>query len=367
MDDNTPGVYGGGRPRAPQAQAPGYQGPGSQYGTPQDSGWTWNPGAGQQFSQNNQINPNTGMFYPGQEGGLVPANVALQYQALSDQGIWRSRQAMMRSGINYARGALGLLQSFRPGGGATIESGQYNQLAGLEFNRAQMTQPLDLLGDYRRHETAVARQQANRAQERQLAVQIAATAAGLAFGGVGALGSAAGMASTFMQQGAGSYNQSADTASQQHGQQVAQMGQNPMQGPQQPPSTFGPGLPQSGGGGGQAGGTFQAQSSAPGQQGAQPAQGGQQGQPGAQGQGAGGKSIQGQPGQAGGQAMGMPTVGSNGDFSPLAYAATGVGGLAHPIQQMALTRATAQMVEDDPFYATFSAAVNARWQQRLSA
>lgn len=363
MDDNTPGVYGGGRPRAPQAQAPGYQGPGSQYGTPQDSGWTWNPGAGQQFAQDNQIDPNTGMFYPGQ-GGLVPANVALQYQALSDQGIWRSRQAMMRSGINYARGALGLLQSFRPGGGATIESGQYNQLAGLEFNRAQMTQPLDLLGDYRRHETAVARQQANRAQERQLAVQIAATAAGIAFGGVGG-----GLVGSLFGGAASAASGGGDPGAQYpQGQQRTQPAgaPAPMQGPQQPPSTFGPGLPQSGGGA-QAGGTFQAQSSAPGQQGSQPAQGGQQGQPGAQGQGAGGKSIQGQPGGAGGQAMGMPTVGSNGDFSPLAYAATGVGGLAHPIQQMALTRATAQMVEDDPFYATFSAAVNARWQQRLSA
>lgn len=363
MDDNTPGVYGGGRPRAPQAQAPGYQGPGSQYGTPQDSGWTWNPGAGQQFAQGNQIDPNTGMFYPGQ-GGLVPANVALQYQALSDQGIWRSRQAMMRSGINYARGALGLLQSFRPGGGATIESGQYNQLAGLEFNRAQMTQPLDLLGDYRRHETAVARQQANRAQERQLAVQIAATAAGLAFGGVGG-----GLVGSLFGGAASAASGGGDPGAQYpQGQQRTQPAgaPAPMQGPQQPPSTFGPGLPQSGGGP-QAGGTFQAQSSAPGQQGSQPAQGGQQGQPGAQGQGAGGKSVQGQPGGAGGQAMGMPTVGSNGDFSPLAYAATGVGGLAHPIQQMALTRATAQMVEDDPFYATFSAAVNARWQQRLSA
>lgn len=343
----------------------GYQGPGSQYGGPQNAGWTWNGDAATQFSQNNQIDPNTGMFYPGQEGGLVPSNIALQYQALSDQGIWRSRQAMMRSGINYARGALGLLQSFRPGGGATIESGQYNQLAGLEFNRAQMTQPLDLLGDYRRHETAVARQQANRQQERQLAVQIAATAAGLAFGGVGGglMGSLFGGAAAASGGGGGDPG-----AQYPQGQQRTQPAgvPAPMQGPQQPPSTFGPGLPQSDGGG-QAGGTFQAQSSAPGQQGAQPAQGGQQGQPGAQGQGAGGKSIQGQPGGAGGQAMGMPTVGSNGDFSPLAYAATGVGGLAHPIQQMALTRATAQMVEDDPFYATFSAAVNARWQQRLSA
>lgn len=367
MDDNTPGVYGGGRPRQQPTPGAGYVGPGSDWGYPDASGWTNYPDAADRFNRVNQIDPNTGMFYPGQPGGLPPANIALQIQSLSDQGIWRSRQSMMRSGINYAKGALGLLQSFRPGGGATMEAGQYNVLAGLEFNRAQLTEPLDFLGDYRRHETAVERQKSNRMQERQLIVNIAAAAAGVATGGAagGLFGLAGGLFS-----GAAAGGGGGDPGAQYpQGQQRTQPAgaPAPMQGPQQPPSTFGPGLPQSGGGGGQAGGTFQAQSSAPGQQGAQPAQGGQQGQPGAQGQGAGGKSIQGQPGQAGGQAMGMPTVGSNGDFSPLAYAATGVGGLAHPIQQMALTRATAQMVEDDPFYATFSAAVNARWQQRLSA
>lgn len=357
-----------GQPNQPQVQqGQGYQGPGSQYGTPRNNGWTWNPNAAESFSQNNQINPNTGMFYPGQEGGLVPWPLALQYQAQSDQGIWRSRQNMMRSGINYARGALGLLQSFRPGGGATIEAGQYNTLAGLEFNRAQMMQPLDLLGDFRREETAQARRDANRARERQLAVQIASTVAGLAFGGVG--GAIAGAAGSAYSPGTGSEagnygQQSSYQTLDNNAGAIQQPVSNPVQGPPGPPSTFGPGLPQQQQmqpQGGAGGGQKSIQGGAPKQL---QQQGGQVGQP--QQGGMPGQQPQ-VGGAAGGMGMGAPVVGSNGDFSPLAYATAGIGTLGHPIQQLALTRSAAAMIDEDPFFATISRAVNARWAQRLSA
>lgn len=346
-----------------------YTGAGSQYGSPRPNGWTWGPDAASRFAQNNQIDPNTGMFYPGQEGGLVPWQVGLQYQALSDQGIWRSRQNMMRSGINYARGALGLLQSFRPGGGATIEAGQYNTLAGLEFNRAQMTQPLDLLGDYRREEMASARRQANRAQERQLAVQIAATAATAAFGGVG--GIFAGAAGAMGAAAANRNNtQTPNNQAYPQGQQTQSAYQSPgapMAGPSAYDPSVGPQGPMSPmGAGGQTQqstlGQEQQNSQAPkaatpqGQQ-----QGGEPGQEQGFRQGAGEQAV-GAPG-----GVGTPTVGANGDFTPVAYAANAAMQLPHPIQQLALSRAAASMIESDPFYATLTTAVNRRWAQRMTA
>ncbi len=342
-----------------------YTGPGSQYGSPRPNGWTWGNDAASRFAQNNQIDPNTGMFYPGQEGGLVPWQISLQYQALSDQGIWRARQNMMRSGINYARGALGLLQSFRPGGGATIEAGQYNTLAGLEFNRAQMTQPLDLLGDYRREETAAARRAANRAQERQLAVQIAATAATLAVGGVGG-GLFAGMAGA----AAANRNNTETPIGQAYpqGQQTQSVYQSPgapMAGPSAYDPSIGPQGPMQAMGGGQSQqatlGKDQQNAQAP--KAATPQGMQQEGQPGQeQGFRQGASEA---VGSAGG--VGTPTVGANGDFTPVAYAANAAMQLPHPVQQLALSRAAATMIESDPFYATLTTAINRRWAQRMTA
>lgn len=357
------------RQAPPPAPGSGYSGPGSQYGRPAPNGWTWGPNAPTDFANNNQIDPNTGMFYPGQEGGLVPWQIGLQYQALSDQGIWRSRQNMMRSGINYARGALGLLQSFRPGGGATLEAGQYNQLAGLEFNRAQMTQPLDLLGDYRREETAAARRAANRAQERQLAVQIAATAATVAFGGVGG-----GLFGGAMGAMAGRNNQGAlpTGAAYPEGQQSQnsyigpdQASGQPM-GPSQSPGALGPQSPMSsmGAPGGSQQSTLGQEQGQQAPQTAQPKSIQSSGAPGQeQGfrQGAGESAVGAQGG------AGTPTVGADGNFTPVAYAANAAMQLPHPIQQLALSRAAASMFESDPFYATLTAAVNSRWAQRMTA
>lgn len=376
-------AFGGGGRRDQETQTP-YTGPGSQYGRPTDAGWQWNKGAGTQFANENPIDPNTGMFEPG-KGGLVPHNVALQMQALSDQGIWRSRQAMMRSGMNYAKGALGLLQSFRPGGGATLESGIYNQLGMMEFQRAQQTDYLDLLGDYRRQREDQARRSAKKAQDKAMYTQIATAVIGagamLATGGaaapaVMAMG-AAGSAAAANRSQASTISPGAAQALQQQGTQtavpnVANIGAQPRAAgsmsptgpysdgyayPQNPPifqSQMAPGgQPQ------QAGAGTQNVSIG----GAGEGGGGMAGASGAQAGGGGMKQLA-QPGQA---AVGMsgPMVGVDGDFSPTAYAAHAARSYGDAPMQALASASAASMMDNDPFFETISFAVNNRWNQRL--
>jgi hypothetical protein len=366
-EDGSPFSPGYGPPQGPDSwrRQPGYQGPGSQYGEPRDQGWTWGPGAAEKFSQDNRIDPNTGQIQG--PGGLVPHQLALQYQAQHDQAVWNFQQSQMRSGMAYARGALGLLQSFRPGGGATLEAGQYNQLAGLSFQRAQLTQPMDLMGDWRREQAHLAQSKANRAQERAMAVQIAGIAVGALTGGAGGIlgsmlgGAAAGATSTFMQQG-GQYNQQGSDAAQPRTPANSPAGFAPTgigpAGPMTPtgaPAQGPTGGPPMGGGGGEMGSMGAPAPGAMGQQ-----QGGQQ-KTGPGGQ----KQVAGQPGQgsAGASGMGAPAVGLDGNFSPQAYAVRGVSNLQHPIQQLALTRIAADAYENDPVLRGFSVAVD----QRLAA
>jgi len=83
-----------------------------------------------------------------------------------------------------------------------------------------------------------------------------------------------------------------------------------------------------------------------------------------QGGGAGGGMKQvAQPGQA---AVGTSAlVGSDGDFSPTAYAANGARSYVDmPMQALTATSA-ANMMDDDPFFSTMTVAVNSRWNQRL--
>jgi hypothetical protein len=288
---------------------------------------------------------------------------------MHDQAVWNYRQNLMQGGINYARGALGLLQSFRPGGGATLEAGQYNTLAGLQFQRAQMTQPMDLLGDYRRHENAQARRAANRAQERALAVQIAGIAVGAATGGLGYGAIAAGMGGIAAAAASrGSSGQSGDSSQMPS---YSGQGSAPVTAGQLPPATPGAGV----GGVGPArpgGSGFRTQSTvgtAPGQAAPQGA-GGRQLAPGAMqggGQpmgGVGGPTTTQQGGSGGPMGMGGPTVGADGNFTSLAYAANGAATLANPVQQLALTRSAAMLVESDPVLQGFSAAIDRRLAAR---
>jgi hypothetical protein len=160
-----------------------YQGPGAGYGEPRENGFTWLPDAGERILRDHPLDE---QGLPTGYDGPLPSNIAMQVQAVHEKRIWQQRQAMMQDAVRGARGAASLLSSFRPGGGAAIESGIYSQVAGLQMQRAMATQPLDLLGDYRRDQDSRARMQSNRAAERTLAIQAVGTIAAIATAGAGA-------------------------------------------------------------------------------------------------------------------------------------------------------------------------------------
>lgn len=388
-------AFGGGNRADPETMQQ-YTGPGNQYGRPTSGGWKWKAGAGTKFANENQINPNTGMFEPGQ-GGLVPWNVALQMQAQSDQGIWRNKQAMMRSGMNYAKGALGLLQSFRPGGGATLEAGIYNQLGMMEFQRAAQTDYLDLLGDYRRQREDKARRDAKKAADRAMYTQIATAVIGagamIATGGAAAPAVIPAMAGALGAAAAGQGGAAGQsTVSPGAAQAMQGMGAGPV------PNVANIQQP-AGGGGGMSGpgpsGPVPSGAAAPnqfdvglanrlGQPYGSQASGGQRGQlqnvsmgaglqdigggPAVAGKSAGGGvSAKGQ--QQGGAAVlgGGPLVGADGDFSPVAYAANGARSYSDLPMQALTASSAADMMDNDPFFSTMTYAVNQRWNQRLMA
>jgi hypothetical protein len=370
-----------------------YTGPGSEYGRPTSGGWQWNPGAGTKFANENQIDPNTGMFRPG-EGGLVPHNVALQMQAQSDQGIWRYKQAMMRSGMNYAKGALGLLQSFRPGGGATLEAGIYNQLGMMEFQRAAQTDYLDLLGDYRRKREDDARRAAKKAADRAMYTQIATAVIGagamiatggaaapvvMGMGAIGAAaanrqGAAAGQSAAAsgtpqaMQASTGPVPNMATIQNQGGGgaMQAGLSGPVPGAAPQNAPSSWDIELAN------RLGQPYATQPTVGSKQNVQNVSiGGDAGvsagsaQVGSSSGGAGGgmKQV-----ASGGQAAinPIPLVGADGNFSPTAYAAHSARSYSDlPMQALTATSA-ANMMDDDVVFETLTFAVNRRWAERLA-
>lgn len=383
-------IFGGGN-NYDAERAQEYTGPGSEYGRPTSAGWEWKPGAGTRFANENQIDPNTGMFRPGQ-GGLVPHNVALQMQAQSDQGIWRYKQAMMRSGMNYAKGALGLLQSYRPGGGATLEAGIYNQLGMMEFQRAAETDYLDLLGDYRRQREDQARRDAKKAADRAMYTQIATAVIGagamIATGGAAApvvMGMGAIGGAVANRQGAAG----GQTASASGTPQAMQASTGPV------PNMAN--IQQPGGGAGGAAGlqasTGPVTRPAPTQWDMELAN--RLGQPysiqtgagqnkqlqnvsiGADGGAYAGQGLDGSGGV--GQLRGVgqydqdrgpfvnptPLVGTDGDFSPTAYAANGARSYADLPMQAVTASSAANLMDNDPFFSTITFAVNQRWNERL--
>lgn len=363
---------------APQgrAVAPNGQNPDGTVWQARDNGITWNPGAAEVVAGRTSIDPNTGSLVG--PDSLIPHQLGLQYQAEHDRRIFDYRQRLMRDANSYGRGALGLMQSFRPGGGATLEAGQYNTLAQIQLNRAQLTTPMDLLGDYRRHENAVARQKANRAAERQMAVQI-----GVALAGVAATVATGGAAAPLLAAGIGAAGNAyagyqnaraaeasagaADTMAQTQqliGQQGGnQMGAAPGQAPQQQGGGAPGQAPQPGAMGAPAGGGGQQQAVQPQGMGAQGPQAGGQPQ----------KKVAGQPGQVGGAGAGMGSAGAmgggpgaDGVFTPTAYASYGAL-QQNPIQRAMLTSQLADALDDDPFYDSFTFAVNARFAQRMQS
>lgn len=157
----------------------------------QQSSGNWIEESMPNWALNNQINPETGLL----EGDfpVVPHGYGREYQARADHAAEMRRQKFMQGGINFAMGALGNLQSYRPGGSAALESGQYNALSQMMFNRAQMTRAPDLLSDLRRHTQARIESRNRRAQERNNYVRIGTTlvqAAASYFGGGGGMAAA---------------------------------------------------------------------------------------------------------------------------------------------------------------------------------
>lgn len=360
--------------------------PGSDYYDFNAPGWI--PGQQEQWVRDHPINQETGLVegpYP-----LVPAQYARGYQAMSDRIIWQQRQRMMGQGIQYAQGALGLLQSYRPGGSAALESGQYNVLAGLQFDRAANTQPIDLMSDLRRHEAAAYGSSANRAQERNLGVQIGAAL-------INAVASyyapgAAPLITPLVNAGAGALMQTpqsyqnyqgdrynADSAESWRRGTQTDLTQGWTDGSTQPdltqgwsstggedltqgwssPAVNGPGQQQQ-----QQNGTQQSvpaqiqQDVQPGQ--AQPQQGQQRAMQGAQGEG----GVDGMGGYVG---AGMPGP-SAGDFSNTAYAASAsmAPSIAqNPMARVHMNNVVADLYERDPFYRTLGYAIDVRWRERL--
>lgn len=124
---------------------------GQEYFTDEDT-LTWREDAQQLWEKEHGIDPRTG----GLTGpmGQVPAGIALKWQGIHDQAVWNARNRMAQDAFRYAQGATGLMSSYRSGGGAAIQSNVYGNLSNVRMNQAQMLQPLDLLGDYRRDQIA---------------------------------------------------------------------------------------------------------------------------------------------------------------------------------------------------------------------
>lgn len=370
---------------------------GNPYYDPNAPGWRAN--AVNDWSRDHRVNPETGLIdgpYP-----LPPWQIAMGIQAQIDRATYQRREGYMdqaqrhlADATRFQQGALGLLSSYRAGGSSALESGIYNQVAGGMraqaaggFERAGMTQPLDVMGDYRRHEGAIAARRADRANERAFIAALvgSGTTAYAAYaggqggqqtqatqrfgggqgvqggnsGGLGASTSSGGLASTLESESAEQSGQQA-IASTLEGSPVAPGptaagGQGAGQQQQQQGSPFEGGVEaQTQPFGPQGGGAGAPQPGAP-APGGQPVAGGG---PGA-GVGAG-------PGVAA-PVMGPPGV--DRDFSPDSFAAAAAGdAFDSPFSGMLRTSLNHYMVdlyESDGFYQSLPSAINARWQDRL--
>lgn len=369
--------------------------------------------------------PNTGL--PLSQELPSPEN-ALNVQAEHDRAIWSIQQrymdqamAKLRGGTMYQQGALGLLNSYRPGGSAALEAGIYNQVAGgLRseagglFQRAGMTQPLDLMGKYRERREDEAIRRLEKQQKREFyaslissgAQVIAAFAGGMRGAGGGATNQQAlrtGIGSIL--NGGGSQDASTGTTTyQQSGQYLASGPQTqssqqvqgpsseyvaslnaPVEGQGSAASVLGPGQPPSQQ---QQGSPFQApqqqqpqqtspytapdpsltqrQPGQPGVGAPGTGQGDQMAGGGSPGQGGGAQPFTGGPGGGGGMVPGM-----DGNFSPDSFAAAAAGNQyqspLEPLTRVALSDFVADLYETDPFYQSLPMVINRAWAQRIGA
>lgn len=321
--------------------------------------------------------------------GLIPHSIAQQWQAAHDQAVWNARNRMGREALRMTQGAAGLMSSYRAGGSAALLSNVHGQMANMQMRRAEMMQPLDLLGDYRRElihkagsagrsESAWGAGLAGLGAIASVAIPYVGPLVGAAMGAAGGyLGSegvrkqnAAMAAATGAMGGGGGYYGGVQAqggfdvgaAAKGIGQGIGALfgtgGQQQGQAPQGQAPGAPSGIDQSGKNAWGVPGGAQGQE-APGVQ-AQGAPGQQQG---------GEKSI-GQGGQQQGQQGmgGMPgIVGQDGVFGPQAYAATGMGtSPAAPIAHRVLQMQMGERITQDPSWAMISMAWDRELQYRTT-
>lgn len=341
----------------------------------------WADDATARYNREHSIDPRTG----GITGplGMIPHQIAQQWQAAHDQAVWNARNRMGLDALRMSQGAAGLLSSYRAGGASALYGNVHGQMANLQMQRANMMQPLDLLGDYRR-ELIHKAGSAGRSESMWGAglqglgaiasiaipyvgpiVGAALSAGGAALGAqgqrkAGAAAAAAGGAGQAYGGGGGQQAGAFGGYAQQIGQGIGGLFSGAQQGATQPGTQ-----PQQPGTGG---------APIPGFREKELAGVGAQGQPAPQPQtpGGGEASAQGAPGdkkQVGaagqqGMGMGMPgLVGQDGVFAPMNYAANGMSTspsapLVHKVLQQQMT----ERISEDPSWAIISMA----WDRELA-
>jgi len=246
------------------------------------------------------IDPRTGLQYG--PSAMPSAELAPELQAQADRANLLLRQQRMRDATRMQMGALGLMQSYRPGGGAALEAGVYDRAAASIRQEAAAFTPPDLMFPYREAKASEARSDAKKQANRELLTNAAI----------------------------GGYSAASDFMSGALGAQVE---------------------PESGAGG--AAPPQRQHQVLPAQPVAQQQQ--QQQQQGQQG------SMQPLPAQAQGPQP-TYTAGSDGNFAVGAFATAAAQGYMNAAQQIGMSTVMntmlSQMISADPFYPAFGQAVN---------
>lgn len=125
-----------------------------------------------------------------------PEEIAPDVQLQHEKAVQQYNTGLAQQGTGYLRQGMDLFQSYRPGGAASLASGQYQGLANSVLQGR--VQPLDLLFNYRRDQAAAAaHRQANAGLVQGAGTLIGGAIGAVAGGGVGAaagagIGNAAG-------------------------------------------------------------------------------------------------------------------------------------------------------------------------------
>ena len=294
-----------------------------------------------------QFDPNTGLSVG--EMAMPDADIAPEVQARQDRIMRRLQQQKLSDATDMQRGALGLLQSFRPGGGAALEAGIYNQVAGGLRAESTAFEPLDLMYRAREAQAEADRRAARKASKRSTfgaIVGAVATIGGALVGGpVGATvgaGVSGSLNSGLAGEGLGTGPTGYGGAGHQGGT-ISTGGMaatlDPQTGAPAPQPTV-------------------ADTAGPGRGGAGPVPG-----PGARGGApAGPAAPQPSPAAPAPLGVGADAPGAAGDFGHAAFSAASARSYQDPLQarvmQMALNESIADMYDSDPFFGSFGQAVN---------